>query len=1737
MYNKIDNRYFRATDGVKRNDFEPISDMKLYSKCINANVYLPVDSSIEPLTYKLKNIKVEISAGVLYLYNIVRLSDITGLRWKILIKRDSGDIYVKTLNGFTSILNADGTYTYSSIDVTITPSVILPAFTVGGEILNIELVREYDIYEALAYNDFTNEVEDHYSLKNYFTAKNAMDISLKNFKIVDVATAENIADLLTPKKGLIIDTVAVQIGHRVLVKDQNNNIENNIYVYTKDFTLVLADDLDTAESSSFYSVHVKLGSQKDQQWFNVRTNTGSFPITTDAKNFSIGHNNLVRHKLEYKNLNDLELHDVATTLQRTQYPIHAGIHNVSFDNLGNMTITNMVVNLPAINAAYAWKIDISGHTNPLANGIFDIVSTTSAGSTVVFSLVSAPTSVSAYSCNVKIYIDNRISITVGEYGTIIRTYDDLFNLVGPGITVIKTEASTRERLYALHILQDSFGNGFGSVWICGKRGTILYSNDFGATYIIQSTPTLEDLNDIVFLDDMNGVAVGNKGTILYTTDAGLVWKDISLTNVEDMKDLKCASVTDNTTIYVVGNRGTVLQLTLNVNNWLISKVPIIKQIDDISSYEIYENLNACAYNSTTKKLSIGGDNLILFYIDLNNNNVRFLENDSSISALGLFNTIRTMENISNDVIFVAGNSYAVNGAASTMQMYLINYADAVLITDTNILSTAYNVSTSFFPPGVVNNPFMSGYNDQVFNALRWDNIFGVFIAVGNHTFYRACDYTTLLPNRNWNDYLSAYYGIDNIFDKYKSKLIPLDYRLGAKMYFKNEQGDFNIPIILKDNTTTEVPYMSLDSLSGTTISFNSFNGEYSYLDYLQTLEYTVGLTQLNRSFRSLDPTSFNNANSNVLIPVANLAFIFNADDTQIIYDITKPLSAIVGDVVRVVLKETISGDLFLDDTFMVTAVSGNTITINQSFDGRFQNDLLYGTFTYNCYVNNLNTYLEFNSPSLKTQVDLHPIGRTYGITPVILGRRKLYFSIFTRLDNRNKYYNLRTIVQKTIMTMVPSNVNYTFDYRIQVLNFKYGPYYNLLNIMNDIDPTLFIPGYLFDSAVISKPYQPSPLVNTQFSLSGNTFILGSSYLSDWNNMKAGYFVDIFHNFVIAKQRVLITKKYSQIVNGVTKYYLQTDADVQSLITTFAIVTSDTIDIRLRNDIAQISIDLARGNDIQTDIFAWPGLTVQNTPSFAYKNNLQYLTTQAYFELMSKNTDIKKNVTGFIYSTDEHNLVCNLLNIDNDANLNYQPVDIYDVGIDRIVKTAISLDKKNTETEAIQVQTSVPLTYKKHTAGYLRSVDLTKFTFRLVDNLNLAILQQKYGWILDAEIEGAVIGEDANGLVWYKGDWICGTWKDGTWYSGTFHSGLWANGRWYSREIEDRFSSVLVKSNTTLEFSKWISGTWIDGTWNNGTWFDGTWQTGTWNTGLWLDGTWFSGTWNNGEWQGGDWINGIWNNGRFNIDNVYSTWYYGFWFGGDFENGLWVDGVFNQNINKLSRFGTKSTGAKLSIWRHGSFIKGEIHSYANVEDGDKTKPLPSLNYRYTIWHSGTFYTGKVYGATFKQGNFLNGDFYRGYVDGGLPVVSFSHAIQTPQDITDSRWLLTLHVNGYKHYLQKGDMLHFIGLVGIEPATTYQLYLGTNYDPKEHKIYQIETNGDITIEVIVPSTYFTPNVADLDTPGVHFYLNKFVAFTVEGGTFHHSLWNNGLWLNGYWETGLWNNGVWDNGVWMDINQLVP
>ncbi len=74
--------------------------------------------------------------------------------------------------------------------------------------------------------------------------------------------------------------------------------------------------------------------------------------------------------------------------------------------------------------------------------------------------------------------------------------------------------------------------GYGyAVFICGERGKILKSTDFGSTWKEQETPTDADLNDIALYNDNIGYAVGDSGTILYTSNGGISGVDEKTENI------------------------------------------------------------------------------------------------------------------------------------------------------------------------------------------------------------------------------------------------------------------------------------------------------------------------------------------------------------------------------------------------------------------------------------------------------------------------------------------------------------------------------------------------------------------------------------------------------------------------------------------------------------------------------------------------------------------------------------------------------------------------------------------------------------------------------------------------------------------------------------------------------------------------------------------------------------------------------------------------------------------------------------------------------------------------------------------------------------------------------------------------------------------------------------------------------------------------------------------------------
>ena len=336
-------------------------------------------------------------------------------------------------------------------------------------------------------------------------------------------------------------------------------------------------------------------------------------------------------------------------------------------------------------------------------------------------------------------------------------------------------------------------------------------------------------------------------------------------------------------------------------------------------------------------------------------------------------------------------------------------------------------------------------------------------------------------------------------------------------------------------------------------------------------------------------------------------------------------------------------------------------------------------------------------------------------------------------------------------------------------------------------------------------------------------------------------------------------------------------------------------------------------------------------------------------------------------------------VKKDYFFNYQPIDIFDMGID---------DKKITQSvEVLWENWDVfGQTYN------LLNLNLDKYKFRLIDGLDIVQLNSKFQWILEAEISDAIIGMDKSGnLIWYKGIWHCGRWFGGRWISGSWLSGDWYFGDWTSKSIEDNKLSVKIgETNTTSVNSYWYGGRWFGGTWDNGTWYEGRWYGGTWSNGRWFEGIWNDGTWNNGEFKSGIWVLGQWNNGIFNETNGPSFWLDGKFYGGDFETGTWYNGIFDQKNNVLSRFGTKSTNSRNSLWISGKFLNGQFHSFLN-EDSNGV-PQVSDVHKYSIWKTGLFSKGDFYGGLVYNINFKN-TVWHGGISEDIEVLNVSTASNT------------------------------------------------------------------------------------------------------------------------------------------------
>ena len=487
-------------------------------------------------------------------------------------------------------------------------------------------------------------------------------------------------------------------------------------------------------------------------------------------------------------------------------------------------------------------------------------------------------------------------------------------------------------------------------------------------------------------------------------------------------------------------------------------------------------------------------------------------------------------------------------------------------------------------------------------------------------------------------------------------------------------------------------------------------------------------------------------------------------------------------------------------------------------------------------------------------------------------------------------------------------------------------------------------------------------------------------------------------------------------------------------------------------------------------------------------------------------------------------------LNRDLFFSFLPVDISRVSLDKTLDIPIEIFIKN---------------YQFNNAKFsLVNLDMKNYRYRLVDNVTNKDIHDNYHWILEAEVSNATIGKDENGLVWYDGNWKCGRWFGGTWMSGKWISGDFYSGIWNSRSTVYRLSHVEVSHMEHTNYSLWYNGRWFGGTWNGGMWYNGRWYDGEFNDGFFTNGIWNGGTWNGGTFSGGIWVYGTWYSGKFNMDTNNSYWIDGTWYGGDFENGRWLYGIFNKLPNKDSRFGTKSTSSKQSIWDAGIFNGGEVHSYLTTINGKVTSSDIYRNaiFKTCIWNNGDFYGGVIYNIDYKAGNF-----YGGIVD-DIQIRAL-HVRSAIYDDSYDAVEIKLDLNGVFHFKDNNTITLLNNRYSYtqQGENDYNLdILGTYDNIKSYRILESEVINNEYTSIIIRTDLQLSQFSTIESSTTiedgfikSFYdmrafevgektITTTLVSNFKNTTIYNCTWYNGIFQEGNFIGGIWYDGYF-NGNW--------
>lgn len=1638
----------------------------------------------------------------------------------------SGSTYIGA-NDLDNIYDILGSYKPRNWYVGITGS--------SYSISNVPYLNPTNISDS-SIEDYNKYISEYgLTLKNLFTPDRIISDSVSNFKSVDLATTEQID--ISAFTQSYIDGVRLVKGHKILIKDQYTtltllstddpkdyfnsnyeivenlgatieykyyNSENGIYLYNGSGIEKTSDLVEYSDCIRL-SVFVKLGVyNKEKQFFLSRLLDGYFPTTNLPIEFKESHNWLIRNRVDYNNLFEINYYDI----------IRSDAH-YSYIGGNTYSIPTRIISIGEFGVILNYQ---EGHSNIIYN---------------------------KYKVNLRsIHEVSNYYWVCGDDLTLlkIRKYDFKIEKINLDVKNIQIKKS----LKSVSFFNDIYGV------IVGELNTIFYTEDGGYNW---AKIEVEDFNGfnynkVLYTSINNFYIGGDTGVFIemkndlsgWTSYKRRIYKSVDeddeyllVDNINDLYNTNLTSwgvsysfftqsiASDKNLIFIASNSSII---AYDVDN-VFSNISDFIYFD--STYNNYDITNIYKKGSSNKFYFTGGsksDGYGIYSMNLDSFIYLGTGGSFSNSISGPINFESSLypnsiSDYNSQEMLICGND-SLLGTSSYSTISISSIDDIIDRLKPKMIFLDYDISSklNFFKDnGEYRLPDSITFSSSLINSTG--KYIGFSPIVHNETSTNGGTYSEV----NW-----IQYNIDSLKTFKFYSTAPLD----------------ESTKVLISNTFSYTSDLTTISTTG-----NSVTGTYSMMYNL-----APGISNFTQSRYD--------GQGGVAISAPSSMYDIYLYDYLMIIRTSLLFASSVGDMIRI--ESDVIEDQFVinrieefgsyrylylftnfNDGIIKDLQSSSSITIINLNRYGSVNELDY-RFNLHEISNGYN--LSVSSSTIEISSKFNNLTSYYNMASNVILDGSTQSMIYTDGFLRFGYSPTYNIMDYLININDPNDINPKFYYNKEYLSM---PVYEGLPLGSLTSSTVYIDynGLTYSGGNITMP--------------GNKVNIGSGLKIVWETLFINTFVDItiYGASTYETNRLLIINKYYE--SSTDSYVLEFHKNIDFTLYD-TLIGSGTIDIKSRRQLHQISSDLQEFNNIQKTKNRKNSWSDQGTYEYSsYQNELNFkVPTDSYAKILLSDVDTVKSLSAIVYIDYKNELAMNItmlgddykIPITNTSNfsgklyiscsekhnlltgdsvvlefnggtyssqemnkqyfgyhvitkvtdfdfltdinygsvplvgndigyaiynntdpfLNYQPIDLIDIGTDKFGKISIELSTDNL--------------YLNDGKYSLVDIDYSRYRFRLIDGLTLESISKNFHWILEAEVSDALIGIESNKIVWYSGTWLYGRWFGGIWNSGTWMSGDWYSGVWNSNIVKDNVISANIDKKT-IDNSKsiWLGGRWYDGVWNSGTWYNGRWYGGVHNSGDWYRGTWNDGVWNDGTFKGGIWVDGVWNSGIFNCNNESSYWLDGYWNSGDFENGIWYNGIF-----KEGRFGTKSFNSRTSIWHGGKWISGSFFSRLDLIMGT------SKTHKYSVWMTGQWLSGDWYGGIAYNMDLKKGNWYGGILE-DIEIIGI--------DVNNN----TFDLNGIFRF-NIGDEVYVLD----NQINNSNSILGSNADPGKYKVLNVLVDDLSSVTKIYLDGDFSTvgaSSSNVDT-GLRLVSNV-----------KNLNWKSGIWTNGIFDSGLWESGIWYNG----------